>query len=146
MPALRHSGISTTASASVISALLSDVRTTKVVFFATDKTPSTGYNQASDGPATNLPLVVAVAEYNIPGFGPIDLVFDGLFLTRARHPRMTEVDQVLADACASNKARYSPIIAPFTSSMAPDAAANMLLQQVSFPLDSNSLQAYLRLF
>ena len=95
MAALRHTGNTTAASASVMSALLKDNNTTKVTFFATESNPAASYNEKTDGGEANLPLVAALAEYNIPGFDFVYLVFDGLFLTRARHPRAQEVDQVL---------------------------------------------------
>ncbi|MBS0193870.1 MAG: hypothetical protein JSR34_06460 [Proteobacteria bacterium] len=146
MPALRHNGLSTSTSAAIAEHIIGDPNTAKITFFATEPMTTGDFDPQRDGPETNLPLMVALAEYNIPGFEPIYLVFDGNFLTRVRQPRKAEVDAVLDVAKNSSKAYFSSTRAPFTSGLSPEVAANVLSNLVSFRLDGSSLPAYERLF
>lgn len=145
MTALRHTGTDTGVSASAMRALLQNQNTMKVTFFATRDAPCAGYNETTDGAVANLPLVAALAEYRIPGFPPVQLVFDGLFLTRVRIPRSHEVDGVLAEAIARKDVYYAPQPVEFTSSLPPEEAAALLAEVPSLPLNEGSVSAYVRL-
>ena len=93
----------------------------RVTLFASPIKPDTDFVH-SDGPDSNLPLLVALTEA-VDG----DLcVYDGLFLTAARHPRYLEVREVLDAAEHSAKVYFAGTRAPFTSRLSPAEACEKL--------------------
>jgi hypothetical protein len=107
--------------------MIKDTKTERVILFASVEHPSNNFSR-SDGSESNLPLVVALAEFNIPGVAPIYVVFDGPFLTAARRPRYLEVRELLDTAIESGKAFFSQQRVPFTSTLSAEGAAQELLK------------------
>ena len=64
---------------------ISDANTDKVTLFASPRNETKEFNWQSDGTATNLPLLSALAECRLPTGEAIKIVFDGCFLTAARY-------------------------------------------------------------
>lgn len=126
----RYSNASTTDNLRAVLKLVQDANCAKIHLFASPTT-LTAEHADSDGPETNFPLVAALATYRIPGITQVYVLFDGLFLTAARRPRLLEVQALLDAAQASGKAAFAPTAVPFTSSMAPDVAVKTLLAQES---------------
>lgn len=126
MKSARYLRGSTGDHASALINLLSDGNSKRVVFFASPLEPDSSFSNSYDGPESNLPLMAALVEYQIPGVEQITIVFDGLFLTAARYPRYREIRSVLDVAVLSNKSWFSKIRAPFTGSNTPEAAATTL--------------------
>lgn len=106
--------------------LIQDKNCEEVRLFASPAS-ATGDFFNTDGPETNLPLVVALAKYSIPGITDVYVLFDGLFMTAARRPRLAEVQQLLDVAQVSGKTFFSTVTAQFTSSINADAAVKSLL-------------------
>jgi hypothetical protein len=102
-----------------IISLIKDANTKRICFFAS--------STISDESNSNLPLMVALAEYVIPCIGSIHVVFDGNFLTAARRPRYLEVKRVLDKAEMSGKAFFCIDRVPFTSNSSPEVATEQLL-------------------
>lgn len=105
-------------------ALLQDIKSTetiRTIIYASLKSPET--LTRTDGPETNLPLVAALAEKANGDF----TVYDGLFLTAQRLPRLAEVEYLLDEAQEIGNVFFSEGRAPFTSSITPDKAAFTLL-------------------
>lgn len=145
MTSLRFESRSTTHNLSGIIDLLNDVKTERVIFFASETLPTGNFSQ-SDGPETNLPLVAALLEIRIPGVTPLNIVFDGLFLTAARQPRYFEVRSLLDAAINSGKAFFSQQRVPFTSSLGPEEASDVFLKSGPVvPLSTSSRSAYFSL-
>lgn len=108
--------------------LVLDPNCKKVRLFASPAS-CTADHADSDGPETNFPLVAALAEYSIPGITEVYVLFDGLFLTAVRSPRLGEVQELLDAAQVSGKTTFAPSPVAFTSSLEPDAAVKVLLAQ-----------------
>lgn len=146
MAAVRSHHFTTSDNLASVLELIRDSRTVQVILFASPETPTLDMSDR-DGPATNLPLVAALAEYKLPGVSdPLYVVFDGLFLTAARDSRYFEVRDLLDVAIASGKAFVAMRRAPFTSRLTPDEAAEILWQigPVS-PLTGETRATYFRL-
>lgn len=127
MLAIRHENSSTSDNLNNICNIIKDQKCERVTLFASPKF-ATGDTRNSDGPETNFPLVVVLAEYSIPGITKISVVFDGIFLTAARKPRFFEIQDLL-DVCElSDKVFYSKTRAPFTSSLTAEDAVNILAE------------------
>lgn len=122
----RYKTSSTSANLTALLTLIRDENCKEIRLFASPDT-ATGEFSDSDGPITNLPLVAALVKYVIPEIEDVYVLFDGLFLTAARRPRFGEVQQLLDVAQASGKTLFSTVRAPFTSSMNPGQAAQVLL-------------------
>jgi hypothetical protein len=120
--AVRYENSNTTENLSALVGLISSPGTVKVTLFASPAGKTAEMSQ-SDGPETNLPLVSAVVEYEIPKIETVAVVFDGLFLTAARYPRYGEVRHLLDIAEQSNHVFFSEVRAPFTSSVSAEDAA-----------------------
>ena len=119
MAILRYEDKTTDQNADAIIAFINDDNTNRVIFFASP----TQRMQAD----ANLPLLSAFAEYEIPGIGAIQVIFDGdHFLTAARKPRYLEVKSVLDCAESSGKAFFATDRVNFTSKMSPEDAAKTL--------------------
>lgn len=110
--------------------LLNHNATTRFIMFASPMSEKTADYSRSDGPTSNLPLLAALVEFQIPHAGPVYVVMDGLFLTAARQPRYSEVCSLLDAAEKSPKAFFSGVRAPFTSALSPLDAAEKLLSVV----------------
>lgn len=110
----------------VLLTLIQDSSCTEVRIFASPSSVTPEFGN-SDGPESNLPLIAALVQYNIPGITDVYVIFDGLFLTAARRPRLGEVQDLLDAAQTSGKTLISTVAAPFTSSMDAAAAVNLLL-------------------
>lgn len=106
--------------------VLGDTATARVTLFASPETKTDLYDDCTDGPDTNLPLVAALAEIRVTAAKPVHVVFDGLLLTAQRKPRYDEVKALLDAAVASGKAFVATERATFTSSLTPDDAARVL--------------------
>lgn len=107
-----------------LDALVQDIKSTetmRAILYASLKSPET--LTRTDGPETNLPLVAALVENANGDF----TVYDGLFLTAQRLPRLAEVDHLLDVAQEIGNVYFSERRAPFTSSITPDKAAFTLL-------------------
>ena len=92
-----------------------------------------------DGPETNLPLlhalVQSIPQEDIPEYE----IFDGMFLTAARRPRYLEVKKLLDEAIESRvPVEYGLRPIPFTSSMEPDEAVILMLDQPVRLLDERT--------
>ncbi|MGU7843795.1 hypothetical protein ACV22V_30560 [Burkholderia sp. AW33-5] len=100
---------------------IADPNIALVTLFASPTKPDANFAH-SDGPDSNLPLLVALTE-------TVDgnlCVYDGLFLTAARRPRYLEVREVLDAAEQSAKVHFAGTRAPFTSALPPVQAAEKL--------------------
>lgn len=93
---------------------------------STDQNPSYS-SHLKDGSGTNLPLVRAVAEFEIPALGIITIVFDGNFMTAVRSPRDGEVKHVLKEALKTDKVCFADKRVEFTGGREPNEAARVLL-------------------
>lgn len=122
----RYKTDNTSNNLAAIVSLINDPECQRVFLFASPTNCIEGDNNNSSAPDTNLPLVVALAEFKIHGIDKIRIVFDGTFLTAARSPRYYEVRQLLDIAQASNKVFYGQERAPFTADMDPTKAADEL--------------------
>lgn len=131
---VRYSVTSTNRSLEVFLELLAERNTVRVVLFATPSEPSGAFDHRSDGPTTNLPLVAALAQFEVPGVTSLNVVFDGLFLTAQRPPRYSEVRAMLDAAVASGKVYFAGERAPFTSALPPEVAAHTLLEVGGAPV------------
>lgn len=143
MTTIRYEWKSTLANLETLLALINKESVNKITLFATQGTPTDSYSENSDGPETNLPLVSALAELDLPGFKPLRLVFDGLILTAQRRSRYLEVRDLLDVAVASGKVYFSATTVPFTSTNTPDEAADVM--QATGPqvlLDEQSRRQY----
>ncbi|MEO3988136.1 hypothetical protein [Plesiomonas shigelloides] len=127
MLAIRHENSSTSQNVNIICNIIKDHKCERVTLFASPKF-ATDDTKNSDGPETNFPLVVALAEYSIPGITKISVVFDGIFLTAARKPRFFEIQELLDTCELSEKVFYSKTRAPFTSSLTAEEAVNILAE------------------
>jgi len=102
-----------------------DPRVDQVVLFASPVAPSEGYSDY-DGAENNLPIVAALASGTFVGNAPIQVVYDGSFLTAARVPRYLEVKRLLDEAEQSGKVYFVAQRAPFTSAMQVEKAAETM--------------------
>lgn len=144
--ATRYEAASTTQNLDAILDLLKNPALASIVLFATEEDPVAGFNSKSDGPDTNLPLVAALVELEPKGIEPMFVVFDGCFLTGVRPPRYTEVRFLLDAAIGTGKAFFGTSRVPFTSSLPPEAAANVLIGTNDIePLDGESRPRYIAL-
>jgi hypothetical protein len=123
--AVRYENKNTTENLSAFVGLINSPCAKKVTLFASP-TGKTAEMSRSDGPETNLPLVSAIVEYDIPKVDTVAVVFDGLFLTAARYPRYGEIRHLLDVAEQSNNVSFSEVRAPFTSSLSPEDAVTTL--------------------
>jgi len=92
-----------------------------------------------DGSEVNLPLLHALVESTPNENTPKYEIFDGLFLTAARIPRYLEVRTLLDEAVKSRVPVYfglRPI--PFTSSMQPEEALMIMLEQPTRMLEEQT--------
>lgn len=96
----------------------------------------------SDGPSTNFPLLSALAEHAIPGYGAVEIVFDGNLLTAAREHRAGEISALLDVAVASGKVAFATDRAPFTSALEPAHAAERLKRLPTSPLSEATRRSY----
>lgn len=128
MLATRHRNTSTSSNLATLLGLIQDPNCLRIRLFASPRTVTPEYDHKSDGSDTTLPLVAAVATYKIPGVDEVHVVFDGLFLTAALTPRVSEVKTLLEAAQTSGKTDFCTVTAPFTSSLAPQVAAERLLE------------------
>jgi len=107
--------------AQVLLTAIADPNVARVTLFASPTRPDADFAH-SDGPDSNLPLLVALTE-TVDGNW---CVYDGVFLTAARRPRYLEVREVLDAAEQSAKVYFSGRRAPFTSSLSPMEAVEKL--------------------
>lgn len=141
--AMRHEAASTTENLEAILKLLKNPALGGVVLFATEEEPVAGFSHQTDGPDTNLPLVAAVVELVPTGTEPMYVVFDGCFLTARRPPRYTEVRFLLDAVMTTGHAMFGTSRVPFTSSLPPEEAANILLATEHLePLEEKSRARY----
>jgi hypothetical protein len=117
---------STASCAHTLQTHIEDPHCVRVVLFASPTAPTPDFSR-SDGPETNLPLLAAISTYEIPGVGPINVVFDGLTMTAERRPRYLEVKNLLDVAQRSSKVHFSTERIPFTSGLDPEIAAQRML-------------------
>ncbi|MEW6740903.1 MAG: hypothetical protein AB1325_13495 [Nitrospirota bacterium] len=105
---------------------LQNQNTKRIIFFASPEEKTADMSD-DDGPETNLPLLAALAEVEIPAIGILFVVFDGLLLTAARRSRYLEIRQLLDAAVQSGKTYFSPSRVPFTSRHNPEDAVKIFL-------------------
>lgn len=146
LTASRYTTASTQQNLEAILSMLKNPDLSRVFLFATPEDEVAGFNSKNDGPDTNLPLVAALVELAPKGVRPIYVVYDGCFLTAVRPPRYGEVRLVLNEAVASGKAFYCTERVPFTSSLAAEEAAEVMLNCGEFlPLDASGRTRYFSL-
>lgn len=122
--------------------LLESDSTSQVIFFASPERETADLHP-NDGTSSNFPLVCLLAKVDLPGVHPVYVLCDGLFLTAARRPRYSEVQDLLDAACSSGKAFFSTVRAPFTSRQRPDEATQTLLEVAQLePLTAASRAQY----
>lgn len=105
-------------------ALCADIKNTKtqeIILFAAQQQTDDDFFEASEAPL----LAALVRQDN--GY----ILYDGLFLSVARRPRILEVVDVLDLAQASGNVVYCPIIVNFTSKLTPLKAIAYLLTQTN---------------
>lgn len=122
MAVTRWKNSATGENARTLIAAIKDPNIKLVTLFATSVEADSAFTAESDGPETNLPLLVALAESVTGNL----TVYDGVFLTAARKPRYLEVRDVLDAATGTNKVYFSERRAPFTSALPPYDAARKL--------------------
>ncbi|MDR6671256.1 hypothetical protein [Rhizobium sp. 1399] len=142
MTVLRFTNSSTNANLSALIDLIDAPETESVTLLASPKTGESATE--SDGPDTNFPLVAALVDYKVPGYGLVSIVFDGVFLTAARDNRASEVSALLDAAVNKGGVRFGER-APFTSSLAPQTAAGAMRALPSQELTAETRSAYWRL-
>ncbi len=80
----------------------------------------------------NNPVMIALAEYKLPGGILVNIIYDGAdFLNAARKQRYWEVKQVLNAAENTQKVFYSQNRAPFTDTFSPDKAIKKLKKTIN---------------
>lgn len=138
---IRFENQSTSLNALALCNLLRDDRARRVLLFASS---STAVVDNEDNDAKDpFPLMSALVEYELPAVLRFTILFDGLFLTAARMPRIGEVTAVLDAATASGRAFFASQIAPFTHGLEPQEAAKNLLGLGPFaPLDAATRPTY----
>ena len=127
MNAIRFIKSNTTNNLAALTGLIQESNTKKVILFASPHSPTEGFTR-TDGAENNLPLISALAICEIPKIAIHHIVFDGAFLTAARLSRYIEVKHLLDIAEKSEKVFFFESRAPFTSSLTPDKAAQILSQ------------------
>lgn len=146
MTAIRYQNQSTSQNVHALIEIIENPATTSVVLFASPKEPDASYTQTEDGPDTNMPLVSALVTFMLPGFDPIQLVYDGIFLTAARRPRFLEVVELMDAAQASTKVQFSSQRLQFTAGLDPVDAANvMAAAQALVPFSATTRAQYFAL-
>lgn len=117
-----------------IANLISSNKVDRVLLFATSTECDGDYDHAEDGPHTNLPLIVALAEIRLPGVAAHYVVFDGMTLTARRSPRSEEVEHLLDVAVESGKVYFCTGRVPFTSRKDAALAAQSVLDVAVAPI------------
>lgn len=146
MIAVRYENSNTTENLSALVGLIESPDTVKVTLFASPTGKMEKMSESDDLETNNLPLVSAVVEYEIPKIEKVAVVFDGLFLTAARHPRYSEILHLLDVAEQSNLAFFSEMRAPFTSSLSAEDAVRTLQSLAPVkPLTPNTRADYFSL-
>lgn len=145
MNALRFKNKDTNTNCSALIQSIRHPQRGRVILFASPKETTDTYT-GSDGPWTNLPLLSALVEYNLPAIEVLGIIFDGVFLTAARTPRYGEVRAVLDAAIESGNVFYCPRRAPFTSALkAGDAYKELLSLGLFEALDAHTRPSYFSL-
>jgi len=127
MEAIRYEVRDTNTNLQAILSIIDSNCTKRVILFASP-TKETQEMSHSDGPDPRLPLLSALAEYEIPHIATIYIVFDGLFLTAALRPRYPDIKKLLDIAQESGKVFFAKERAPFTSALTPANAVEELLK------------------
>lgn len=136
---------STSQLAQVIVSLLRDARTERVVFFATEGTPTEDYT-ARGGLHTNLPMVVVLGIGTVPSSRQLYTVCDAFnFMSAVRGARLAEVKDVTDEAVESGKAYFVSQRAPFTGHLPEGDAVAALTQMSATKMDASNVVQYRRL-
>lgn len=128
MLATRYRNGNTSTNESTLVGLINDPVCSAVTLFCSPSAPTPDFSE-SDGLEINLPLVVALVKYSIPGIDDLYIVFDGMFLTAACRPRYLEVRQLLDVSERSGKVSFTTKPVSFTSSLSPSKAVETLLNE-----------------
>ena len=140
MLSCRYSIASTSENLRTLCDVIRDKSCNRVVLFATVETDPSSESDI------NLPLVAAVAEYSLPIVKSIFFVFDGEFLTAARYPRFSEVQDLKDIAQESGKVLYCESRVPLTAGMEASQAAEVLLSAGPvLPFSAESRPKYFKL-
>lgn len=123
-----------------IIAAIRDPRVARITLYATPSSPTEDYSDL-DGAEANLPEVAALATGTFIGDAPIDVVFDGAFLTAARYPRYAEVRTLLDEAEKSGKVYFSTERVPFTANKSDCEAAAIMRTKAKLTLLTNQTRA-----
>lgn len=121
MLALRYKLSNTSDNVHTLAEIIRDENCKQVILFGT-----TGNDLEAEIWDQNLPLVAALAIYEIPNIETIYVLFDGIFLTAARPPRFMEVQRLLDVAQESNRVYFCESRAPLTRTLNPEEAVNLL--------------------
>ncbi len=143
--AVRKTTADTTRNTILICELIG-LKQSRVTFFATGSVFDGEEGARAYYSDTNLPLMCALVELEIPHFGKQYIVFDGHFLTATRHPRYLDVRAVLNEAELADNCFFSKSPAPFTANRSAPEAAKMLLDLGNIqPLNKETRQIYFSL-
>lgn len=123
-----------------IIAAIRDPRVTQVTLYATPTSRTADYSDM-DGLEANLPEVAALATGSFIGDAPIDVVFDGAFLSATRYPRYAEVRTLLDEAEKSGKVYFSAERVPFTARKSEADAAAIMHMKGRLTLLTNQTRA-----
>lgn len=147
MKAFRHQNTNTTANCQNLITTLQHDCTKRVILFVTPASDQHHSYTNESGPATNLPLVAALAEIEVPNLPRLYLVFDGNFLNAARRPRFHEVRDLLDTAQVRPNTYFCPAPVQFTAELPPEEAAEILVNAAGqvIPFDANSRPDYFAL-
>lgn len=144
--AVRKTSGSTTDNAELICKILNEGSSRVVLFATASKMEGNAEQDGGVYADTNLPLMAALVEVEVPHFGKQYIVLDGLFLTARRYPRYLEVEAVLNAAEVSGNCFFAKTAAPFTARLSPTDAAERLLKITDlFRLDKSSRHEYFSL-
>lgn len=118
---VRHHNGNFTVNKDALCADIKNAKTQEIILFAAQQQTDDEFFEASEAPL----LAALVRQDN--GY----ILYDGLFLSVARKPRILEVVNVLDLAQTSGNVVYCPIIVNFTSKLTPLKAIAYLLTQAN---------------
>ena len=139
---IRQRGGDTGSNLRALVKVINDPACKEVRLFASPTAATAAYSSSKDGPETNLPLVAACCRYSVADIAEVYILFDGLFLTAARHPRGLEVRELLDCAQVSGKAQFGTTRADFTATLDAETAVRVLLEVPAVALTPASRSRY----
>jgi hypothetical protein len=143
--AVRKTTADTTRNSILICELMG-LKQCRITFFATSSIFDGEEGARSYYSDTNLPVMCALVELEVPHFGKQYVVFDGHFLTATRYPRYLDIKAVLNEAEVAGNCFFSKSPAPFTANKSASEAAKMMLNLGDVqPLNSETRHIYFSL-